>query len=275
MKKMIIFLLGLMIVLTCISPALAADTGITVSPSRVMIGPGFNGAELAVSGEAPTGADIYIKVASPDDSVLDLSKKGKVGLFWMNVENTTVSGVPKLYQVYSSGTLDRLTPDLQKDTGISPGFAPIYTSARVFRHSGEGPVQLSGEKAGSYVAALVDIYRENGLYAIRENSVSAAEGKFKADIKLPPNVPQEKCSITVYAVRGGKIVATAGAPFEIAGTGVVRWLSREAIYNGPEYGFMAVMFALAFGAGIAFIFSYLEGLFGGGKGSGMSAGAGH
>jgi hypothetical protein len=273
MKKIIITILPLMIVLTCISAAWAGEATVSVSPGRVDIGANFNGAELTVTGEAPEGSDIYVKVSSPDDSVLQLSKKGKVGLFWLNVENTVVTNIPKLYQLISSGSLDRLPSGNELE--INRDFSQVYSKAVVVKHTEDGPVRLPREDADKYVSALIDIYKNNGLYSVRENAVAVENGKFRANIILPPGVPQEKCSVTVYAVKDGRLVGTATVPFKVSATGVVRWLSGEAIYSGPEYGFIAVMTALAFGTVVALLFTYIEGALSGGRKNGLSPGAGH
>ncbi|MCL6477542.1 MAG: TIGR02186 family protein [Peptococcaceae bacterium] len=275
MKKILFFMLVLVIVITCVNTALAGEESLRVVPDRIDIGPGFNGAELTITGNAPEGSDIYIKVTSPDDSVLQLSKKGKVGLFWMNVENTVVTNVPKLYRVVSSAPFSRMPPALQGELGINPDFSGIYSGVQVVKHTDSGTVRLPDKDAGKYVEALIGIYKDNGLYGTGENTVQAGEGKFKAVVKLPPNIPQEKCTVTVYAVRDGKVVSTASAPFKVSGVGLVRWLGNEAIYNGPEYGFIAVLLALAFGAGIAQLFSLVENAMGGGEKTGLSHGAGH
>ncbi|MFZ5632681.1 MAG: TIGR02186 family protein [Bacillota bacterium] len=275
MKKLLIFMLGLMIVLAFINTAGAGEASLRVVPDRIDIGPNFNGAELTITGDAPEGSDIYIKVSSPNDSVLHLSKKGKVGLFWMNVENTVVTSVPKLYRIISSAPFSRVPPALQGELGISPDFSEIYTRSVVVKRSDKGPARLAKEDAGKYIGALIDIYKDNGLYGVAENAVMARDGKFQAVVKLPPNIPQEKCSVTVYAVREGKVAGTVSAPFQVRGVGLVRWLGNEAIYNGPEYGFIAVLLALAFGTGIALLFSFVENAINNGVKTGLNHGAGH
>lgn len=274
MKKIIFLILGLILVLTYASVAHAGEVGLDVSPGRVDIGPDFNGADLTITGEAPGGSDIYIKVASPDDSVLELNRKGKVGPFWMNVENTTVTEVPKLYLILSSAPLDSAPADLSTKLGISGDFSYIYSRAVVKKHTENESVKLPKESADSYVSALINIYREGGLYGIKENAVSVKDGKFTAKVMLPPNIPQEMCSVTAYAVRDGVLLGSASASFSVTGVGLVRWLSRESIFFGPEYGFLAVMIALAFGAGIAVLFGKIENMLGKGKNTGFSAGAG-
>lgn len=277
MKKYIIFLSAFLILFACakFNPVRAEGAGVDVSPQRVEIGLDFKWAELSVSGTAPDGSHVYIKVASPDDSVMELAKKGKVGLFWLNVENVRVTDFPKLYQVVSSKPLDMLPEALRDDLGLNHDFSYVYSRAEVVRRSENGPVQLSGEDADEYIAALIGINKKKGLYTVRENIVDVEGAKFHASIFLPPNVPKEKCRVTVYAVSDGKLVSSKSATFEVDSVGMTRWLHRKAIYDGPMYGFMAVMIAIAFGTGVAMIFSYIENVLSGGQKTSFNPGTGH
>ncbi|MBF7082960.1 TIGR02186 family protein [Desulfallas sp. Bu1-1] len=275
MKKSIILMLALVLVLTWISLAWAADTSVNVSPDRVDIGFNFQGTELSILGTVPDHARVYIKVASPNDSMLELNKKGRLGFFWMNVENVSVTAAPKLYQVITSDSLDQLPGELQKKLGLSRDFKQIYTSAKVYKHSESGPVELPKQDSDRYVSSLINIYQKSGLYAVKENAVQVTNSRFKANVKLPPNIPHEKCTVTVYAVKEGKLVGTASAPLQVNSVGMVKWLSREATYDGPTYGFIAVLIALACGIGIALLFSYLDNALGGGKKKGFNPGASH
>lgn len=277
MKKYVIFLSVSLILLACAkyNPVRAEGGGVVVSPQRVEIGLDFKGVELSVSGTAPDGSDIYVKMASPDDSVMDLAKKGKVGLFWLNVANVRVNDFPKLYQIVSSKPLDMLPEALRAELGLNQDFSYVFSRAKVVRRSENGPVQLSGEDAGEYIAALIDINKKKGLYTVRENIVDVEGAKFRARILLPPNVPKEKCSVTVYAVKDGKLVCTENATVDVGRAGVARWLHRKAIYDGPMYGFMAVMIAIAFGTGVSMIFSCIEKVMSGGQKTSFNPGTGH
>lgn len=276
MKKITCAILAAVIVLIFISPALAGTaTSVNISPDIIEIGSNFNGSEMNISGSVPEGSDVYIKINSPYDSVLQLDKKGKVGLFWMNVENSVVKNVPKLYQIVSSGPFNKLKPDLMKEMGVSPDFSAAFTKAVTVRHSKENTTTLSVAEAGDYFKVVTNIYTKNHLYDVRENAVKISGGQYEANFYLPPNIPQEKCSVTVYTVKNGEIISSVTSPFRVTGIGMVKWLSQEAIYAGPEYGFLAVMIALGFGAGVAFMFSFLEGMINGKKAAGFSAGAGH
>lgn len=275
MKKLALAAIILAFALCWAVPALAGpSTSININPDIIEIGSTFNGTELEISGTVPEGAEVYVKIASPNDSVLELNKKGRVGLFWMNVESSVIKNVPKLYQIMSSAPLKNLSPELLKETGLNPDFSAAFANAVAERHSDSGVTKISGEAAADYFSAMTDIYRKGQLYDLKENAVTLSGGRYKGNIFLPPNIPQEKCSVTVYAIKNGQILSSVTTPFRVTGVGMVRWLSREAIYAGPEYGFMAVLIALLFGAGVALLFSYAEGLISGKK-AGFSAGGGH
>ncbi|WP_051273265.1 TIGR02186 family protein [Desulfotruncus alcoholivorax] len=265
---------ALMIVLVCAIPALA-ETAPVVSPQQVNIGLNFKGADLTVSGAVPEGADVYIKVTSPNDSVLELNKKGRVGGMWMNVENTEVSNVPKLYQIISSQKITVLPQELREELGLTQDFEPIYQNAIVEKKTDSGSVPLSGSEARSFVSSLIKIYQKSGLYAVNENAVKIEHGQYRATIQLPPNIPQETCQVTVYTVKGGSLLGSAVKTFNVNTVGITSWLNHEAIVDGPTYGLIAVLIALFFGTGIAFLFGYIEKIVSGGKSSGFNAGASH
>jgi len=258
MKRWMAVVLGLMFLFSFTNQGIAAENKLTISPDKVEVGLNFKGTTLNISGSVPENAGVYIKVSSPNDSILDLSKKGKVSLFWMNVENTSVTKVPKLYQVLSSRPLSDLTEDLQEKLGINQNFSAVFQAAEVDRHSESGPVKLEKSEAKEFISSLVTIYKKAGLYGINESAVQVNDGRFNARLQLPANIPQEKCNVTVYFIKGGEVIGTSNESFNVETVGIVKWLNNEAIYDGPSYGFLSVIIALMVGAAIAFLFIILE-----------------
>lgn len=262
MKAKLIILPVLLILL--LHTTAAAGAGLDITPGNINIGLIYSGSELKFSGTAPGGADIYVKITSPEDLVMELNRKGKVGLFWLNTERSKVSGVPKLYHVLSSAPMDRIPGHLKKELGLSEGFEDIYTRARVSVHRKEGWEPAAAGEFHDYIEAFIGISRKNGLYAVGENlSVNGSE--FRGRVKLPPGIPQERSSVTVYAIKDGILLDTMQGYFDVSGTAPVRWLNRMAVYDGPIYGLMAVVLALVFGVAITALFNCLESLWGGGK----------
>ncbi|WP_018085735.1 TIGR02186 family protein [Desulfurispora thermophila] len=251
-----------------IFPSLAFAAGdLQVIPSQINIGLNFRGARLTLTGDKPQGAAVYVKVTSPADAVFNLSRKGKVGPFWMNVENATVTHVPKLYQVLSSRPIHMLSPDLQHELGIDKEFSSIYKNAVVKVHAQEKQSGNREEKVGSeYIRAMINICSGYGLYKVKENAVKDEGARFTARIDLPSSIPQENCQVTVYFIKNGDLVSSKTANFNVTSVGLTRLLAEKEIYNGPEFGLFAVVVALLAGVLVAVLFGALERMTGGKKG---------
>lgn len=258
MQRLTTLLMSLVFLLSFVNSGMAAENKLAISPEKVAVGLNFKGTALTISGDVPDNAAVYVKVSSPNDSILDLAKKGKVSLFWLNVENTSVTKVPKLYHVLSSQPLSEIPQELQKELGIDPNFSSLYGTAVVSKHGEKNSIELKKPEAKEYINSLVAIYKKSDLYGINENAVQIKDGHFATSLKLPANIPQEKCDVTVYFMKNGKVIGTSARSFNVETVGVVKWLDNLAIYDGPSYGFMSVMIALVVGAGIAFLFIYLE-----------------
>lgn len=258
MKRWAVLLLGLVFLFSFAGQGMAAENQLTVSPEKVDVGVNFQGTTLNISGSVPDNAKVYLKVSSPNDSILKLSKKGKVNLFWMNVENTSVTKVPKLYQVFTSSPLSDLTEDMQNELGVDQKFSAVYKEAEVSEHGEGGSVKLEKSEANEFISSLVTIYEKEGLYSLNENAIQVNGGHFNASIQLPANIPQEKCNVTAYFVKDGKVIGTSTQSFVVETVGIVKWLNNLAIYDGPSYGFMSVIIALLVGSAIAFLFILLD-----------------
>ncbi|AFQ45631.1 TIGR02186 family protein [Desulfosporosinus meridiei] len=258
MKRLTSIFLGLMLILSFTSQVMADETQLTVSPEKVEVGLRFQGTTLNISGIVPDDAGVYIKVISPNDAILDLSKKGKVSLFWMNVENVSVTKVPKLYQILSSRPLGDLTVDQKKVLGIDQDFSTVYQTAEVTKHTDSGSIRLEKFEAKDFVSSMISIFKKGGLYSLNESAVKVKDDRFETSLELPANIPQEECDVTVYFIKDGKIIGTCSKTFNVETVGIVKWLNNMAIYEGPFYGFMSVMIALVVGSVIAFLFIFID-----------------
>lgn len=258
MKLRAIIPLGLVILSSLMTTALAAENDFDINPRSVQIGLNFNGSEITVSGRAPEGAHIYVKVSSPADSIIEMNKKGKAGIFWLNTEKIRETEVPKLFHIISSAPLIQAPAELRQELGLDGDFTEIYSRAIISKHREGGWAPVTGEEARKYIEASVNINRKNGLYFIGENSVMVEDGKFSGKLNLPPGIPQESCNVTVYAIRDGKLLDTKTGAFDVSSAGVVKWLNTMAVYDGPSYGIIAVIFALVCGMLITALFNYTE-----------------
>lgn len=236
--------------------ASAGDLGLKVSPDQINIGLNFKGASLEIAGEAPTGADIYMKVESPP-GIVALNRKGKVGPFWMSTDKVQAENVPKVYEIITSGSLAKLPQKLQEQMAMGPEYSYLKEQASVTHKSESSKTTLSSDEATSYLNGLISIYENRGYYKISENALQNENGSFRTTVQLPSGIPPGQTKITVYAVSGDKVVASQELPLQVNSVGMVNWTRSEATTNGPFYGLIAVIVALAVGLGIGTLFNSL------------------
>ncbi|MEW5763171.1 MAG: TIGR02186 family protein [Bacillota bacterium] len=248
--------LALVLILICPWPAPAGALTVRVAPELVSVNLGYHGREVLLEGEAPPGADVYVKVVSAPVRAT-LSQKGRVLGFWMNVRKVSVEGLPKLYQLYTPGTLADAPPVLRRE-GFTADYADARRAARVTEQTGNADRLLPTAAADPFVASLVQMYERKGLYAIGERAVQTRNGRFRVLINVPVGVPQGEIRAQVYAVRAGHLVAVSQTGFRVRSAGLVRQLRVLSGTDGPVYGSLAVLIALFAGALIGIFFDWLR-----------------
>lgn len=262
-KGVMLFLAFLSIIISGKVPAaLAAGMALTVQPKQIDVGLDFAGQTVDISGTVPPGSDILIKLVSPARNV-NLTRKGKVGFLWMNVAQAEVEGVPKMYQVYSSEKVASLPADIQRETGIDQNFTAVRNACTIKEISNNQTRILTGEEGKKYFDALVELYRKNNLYVIKENAVQVSGNRFQASVPLPATVAFGNIQVFAYAVdvRNGKILGKEESNFVVRPVGLVGRERTMAKMNGPLYGMLAIYIALAAGLLIDILFNYLNKIF--------------
>ena len=180
----------------------------------------------------------------------------------MNVAQAEVDNIPKMYMVYSSAPLERLSSDLQEKIGIDPYFTAVRGQVKITEKS-EGKSQtLTGEEGKEYLNALISMYQKKGLYVIREDAINTRnEGNlttFTLNVPLPAEVAHGTSNVIAYAVKDGGVIAESRGTLKVQPVGIVGLVRRLAKMDGPLYGTLAVFIALFSGVAIDFIFSTLE-----------------
>ena len=132
---------------------------------------------LTISGSAPEGAQIIIKVLSPTKE-FKLNKSGKgLGFVWLPIGHAEVKKLPGMYALLSSGKISgMLTPEQQKALGLSPDYQEIYNQAEL--HYKNPPKE--GESTGlkkEYITGLIKI--------LEEGSALSGAGKCRSTVGKP------------------------------------------------------------------------------------------
>jgi len=216
-----------------------------VSQHEIAIGHDFNGAALLLFGAilSPEGTraapdyDIVVVLEGPTRPIV-LRQKSRVAGVWINADSATFRSVPSFYAVASSRALGRIVDDRT---------AAIY-------ELGLGALQLSPSDSidpGAqmrFSAGLVDLMRRRGLYNQDEHAVTmTGQVLYQARIVLPSSVPIGRYTAETFAIRHGRVVASAISHVEVRKLGMDLAITDFAQNSAFLYGLLAVTISVAMG----------------------------
>ncbi len=235
----------LLIVLFTLSPAIGFaqyQYGIVadIDNHLVAITADFSGQDVLIFGAIQGAGDVVVVIRGPLSEVA-VNRKGRVAGIWANVETVDFKDVPSLYGLASSRPLYEIMPPEVLDR-YQLGVGRIK------------PTLASGDPSQErlFAAELVKRKRDLGLYADRVGQVVfVGPTLFRANLRLPSNVPTGTFMIDTLLVADGRIVAAQNMPLVISKVGFGADIYRFA--NAPyaalrfAYGVLAVLAALAIG----------------------------
>ena len=225
-----------------------ADESITisVSPSPLLIGAQYNGADLKVTGTIPAGSDVVIRFTGEPEE-LHLREKGKAfNLLWMNIGTVIFDNVPKVLLIETSRPFEELGPEaksLQLDY--------LHKTVKIIKQASSEDIDLIHE--------LLLLKKEESLYSEKSGGIvlgpdSGPTRTFTAILKLPSALAPGEYQVEAAAFRNGRLVADGKVKMEARLHGFPLWLSNMAFNNSLLYGILAVVIAIFSGLVIGLIF---------------------
>jgi len=254
MKARLAAILAVVLVLAVAAAASAAVTcpalNLDLDKKSIDMGMTYAGEDIKVAGEAPAGSQVAVLLISKDNPPLQLSRKGKVALFWMSVKQLDACNLPFLYQLYSSGPLTQIaSPALVKE--LSLGYPTLESQLVAKCTKGEA----TADDSDVLFKGFIQLKEEAGLYGIHENKLTVGpDGRFEQAVTLSDRVPEGTYFVKAFAFKDGQLVASGTREVTTQKVGLSKWLVKTAKDNGTFYGLMAVTVALGAGLGIGAIF---------------------
>ncbi len=244
----------------------AASQGplLRVDVRRVSISLGFAGQQIFIYGQVPPGTRQVVSVVeAPSSGAVRLMRKGRVGPFWLGVEQYAVANVPGLYLVNIScpgGNVVRPCPvkellpqinGILGKSGISVGPSAVARRARVEVLRGTS----TGEKRESLLEGFWRLEESRGLYHVDENGIHLGpDGKYFYRAVVPVSAPEATYSITTYFLGETSMIDVSRVELFVCRQGLVAWLARLAERRAYLYGGITVLIALAAGLFVGTIF---------------------
>jgi uncharacterized protein (TIGR02186 family) len=211
----------------------------------------YHGSTVSVKGLADPGRDLVIKISSPDDHQV-LKQKGRVaGTLWMNVGKLSFEKTPDFYEVFSTRTLDSiLTREEQRKYVL--GYPALAG------HVDISPVASEAEKT-QWFDEFVKFKEASNLYGAsvgKIETVMQSDGhqQYAIMTQWPYQAAPGEYTVTVYAVKDGKVVEQAEAMVKVEQIGLVRTLASMAKDSAAFYGILSVGIALGAGFGVGVVF---------------------
>ncbi len=220
----------------------AAD-GLTaeLSHAHVEITSHFTGKKILVYGVRSHSGVVIVKLVSPPEEI-NLSRKIRIGPFWVDGAKVSVRGAPAIAYLLSSKPLDRaLSPQQRARYGLT--LADVLKGARAHAPPGALP---------HWRAELLALKRRAGYYRLDGHAVNLVNRHlFRAVFDLPADVPIGRYRIEVYLARGGRVVAHDELRLAVLQPSFERRLARTAHDRSWAFGVGVTLLALASGLGLS------------------------
>jgi uncharacterized protein (TIGR02186 family) len=216
-----------------------------VSQHEVLVRQGFTGTQLLLFGailepdgrRAADDYEIVVILRGPGQAIQVREKQRFAGI-WINAEASSFRSVPSFFALASSAPVADI---------VDERTASIY-------EFGLDQLQLSPtgsidqEQYDRFTAGLVDLRRRQGLFQQNEQGVGITEDVlFQARIALPSNVTVGRYVAETFAVRDGRVVASASTEVQVRKEGFDRVVAEQSRENSFAYGLLAVALSVFMG----------------------------
>ncbi len=234
-------LLACMLLLGARDPILVPE----ISQHKVQVRQGFTGADLLLFGAilSPEGSraaqdyDIVVVLEGPLQSII-LREKQKIAGMWINADSTEFRSAPSYFAVASSRPIAKIVDDKT---------AAIYElGLKWLQLSPIGVIEPTEQQRFS--AGLVDLMRREGMYREEEGAVTiSGQVLYQARMRLPSSVQIGTYTAETFAIRDGKVVASAITRVDVTKEGFERFVAVAAEDNGLIYGIFVVLLSIGMG----------------------------
>ncbi len=157
---------------------------------------------------------------------------------WVNAASSDFRSVPSYFAVASSKPIADI---------VDEKTAAIYEFGTAYIQLSPSGV-IEPEEQARFKAGLVDLKTRQDLYKQDFQGVQISEQVlYQSRISLPSNVSTGTYTAETFAVRDGRVIASAQAEVEVRKVGFERLVARYSQEWSLVYGLLAVMLSVGMG----------------------------
>ena len=216
-----------------------------VSQHKIEVRQGFTGTELLLFGAIldPAGRaaaqdyDVVVVLQGPSQPIR-LREKERFGGIWINAASTDYRSAPSFFAVATTRPIDKI---------VDERTAAIYEfGTRYIQLSPSGAIEPTEQ--ARFSSGLVDLRSRQGLYREDIGGVSVSRRVlYQARIPLPSTVITGTYVAETFAVRGGRVIASALSEVEVKKVGFEGFIAQTSQEQSLLYGLVAVALSLGMG----------------------------
>jgi len=216
-----------------------------VSQHEVQVRQGFTGTELLLFGAVldPQGRaagsdyDIVVVLKGPSEPVR-LREKERFAGVWINAASSDFRSVPSYFAVASSRPIAEI---------VDEKTAAIYEFGTDYIQLSPSGV-IDPDEQARFKAGLVDLKTRQQLYKQDFGGVQISQQVlYQSRISLPSNVATGAYTAETFAVRDGRVIASALAEVEVKKVGFERIVADYSQKWALVYGLLAVALSVGMG----------------------------
>ncbi len=210
----------------------------------------YHGSTVTVQGEAEEGADLVVQITSPDCHQR-MRKKGKMGgILWMNVGSLNFEKAPNLYEVFSTRKLDEILSAEERARHVI-GYQALE------KHVEVEPTGSEQEKA-TWFREFVAFKESSSLYRsswgqFQTKTLANGRQEYLLKTSWPHQAPPGDYTVTVFAVKDGRVSDQAKCKVHVEQVGLVKMLASMARDNAMFYALLSIGVALSAGFGVGMV----------------------
>lgn len=232
-------------------PAQQDSIRLSVVPDSIMVNALYRGTAVEISADIPEYSAAIIKLEGTRGE-MELNRKGRVAIVWLNVAHVIVKNAPEVYLLASSDKIANICTEYERER-LGLGYQAL-----------KAEIIFSSDKplTGSEFEEFIELKERSRLYnmdcKIDMEPPAGGRQRMHAYLPVPSIIPPGEYGISLYCFRDGKLVANGSAKIVIEMVGLPNLVTSLAYGHPAVHGILAIAVAILAGIVIGLIFSSRE-----------------